>query len=386
MANRDPLSPWTFLRRNPRRVLPVFGIQLLVTALMVAIVTSINAFEATSEVYLEPLTKFTIVAPRNHTSFAGELDMLLDENPALETRVPGKMLWMRTPMIVGEGRAPLMALPGHVQERFMERVGVRLIEGKLPAEGTDGAAVHEAVLRARGMSLGDAFGQNVRADDAVLDRFTVVGVLAGRSRVGMVDFAYSNRIGSVLARLPPFQVVYAAQGRKRESDTWLRAATTADEARAFRVLDERFFRELTERSLENLPLLLGFISISIACVVAFVTALLNLIGFQARIDEFGIYLAVGHRRGPLVRKLALEAGVVAFAGWALGVGVGIAALAAFEHFWLEPKGIVLWVVELRPIVHSLSVPVLSAGVSALALAHRLRRMDPVAIIQRRGLG
>lgn len=386
MAAPDPLAPALFLRRNPRRVLPVFGIQLLVTTLMVAIVTSVNAFEATSEAYLEPLRHFTIVAPRHRVGLDEELETLLDGNPAMAQRVQAKTLWMRTPMLIGEGRAPLLALPPDAQRPFMQRLGVRLADGQLPEPGTDGAAVHEAVLRARGMRLGDTFGQNVNADDVVLDKFTVVGVLEGGSRIGLVDLAYTSRPGSVLARLPPFEVVYAAPGRKGHSDDWLRAAETPDGARAFRVFDEAFLRERTERSMENLPLLLGFITISIACVVAFVTALLNLIGFQGRVDEFGIYLAVGHRRGPLVKKLALEAGLVAFAGWLVGVGLGLLVLVAFKAIWLEPKGILLWVVDPRPIGYSFSVPVLSAAVSAVALARRLGRMDPVAIIQRRGLG
>ncbi len=386
MAARDPLSPWLYLRRNPRRVIPVFGIQLLVTALMVAIVTSTNAFEATSDAYLKPLEQFTIVAPRHRVSIDAELERVLDANPAMTSRVGGKTLWMRTPMLIGEGRAPLMALDGPAQAAFMERLDVRLVRGQLPEAGSDGAAVHEAVLRARGMQVGDEFGQNVNADDAVLDRFTVVGVLEGASRIGIVDLQYTSRPGSVLARLPAFELVYAEPSSKADSDGWLRLAKTEDGQAAFRVIDEAFLRERTERSMENLPLLLGFITISIACVVAFVTALLNVIGFQTRVDEFGIYLAVGHRRGALVSKLALEAGIVAFAGWLVGVGLGLLVLIAFKGIWLEPKGILLWVFDLRPIGYSFSVPVLSASVSALALARRLARMDPVAIIQRRGLG
>ena len=158
---RAPLAALTWLRRNPRRVVPIFGIQLLVTALMVAIVTSTNAFEATYEAYIRPMSTFTIVAPRHRASFAGELETILDDNPAQLERLPGKSLWMRTPMLVGEGRAPLMAVPRDAQERFLERLGSHLIEGTLPEPGSAGAAVHEAILRARDMKIGDVFGQNV---------------------------------------------------------------------------------------------------------------------------------------------------------------------------------------------------------------------------------
>jgi hypothetical protein len=42
------------------------------------------------------------------------------------------------------------------------------------------------------------------------------------------------------------------------------------------------------------------------------------------------------------------------------------------------------VVDPAPLLYSVLTPVLSALASAAALAARLRRMDPVAVIQRRG--
>ncbi len=385
MSVQRTLSPWTYLVRNPRRILPVFGIQLLVTCLMVAIVTATNAFEATGETYVKPLEVFTMVAPRSRVSFDEELQELLDANPALEQRVPAKSLAMRTPMIVGEGRAPVIALPSDFQRGFLERVGCRITKGELPAAGSDGAVVHASVLRARGMSMGDVFGQNVSEDDAILGRFTVVGVLEGPSRVGVVDYEHAAKSQSVLARLPPFELIYAVPGRKAESDAYLRNAVDYTGKRAFRTFDEAFFRTRLDRSMENLPLLIGFITGAIAIVVAFVTALLNVIAFQVREDEFGLYLAIGHKRGALVRKLAFEAGLVAFAGWLLGLALGVLVVWLYKVWALDPKGIVVWVFDPRPFWFSLSVPVLSAAVSALALARRLRRMDPVAIIQRRGI-
>ena len=41
-----PLSAWTYLLRNPRRVAALFAIQTLVTSLLVLIITPTNAFEA----------------------------------------------------------------------------------------------------------------------------------------------------------------------------------------------------------------------------------------------------------------------------------------------------------------------------------------------------
>lgn len=384
VPGRRALSARTFLLRNPRRVVPLALITALVTALMVAVITPLNMIEETSEVYLRPLRTLTIVTPRLRRDFDDSLDRLLDANPAMDARRRGKMLWMRTPLVVGYGIAPLAAVDDEFQEDFLERLGTRLVEGHLPEPGTDGAAIHRAVLRARDMAIGDAFGQLVDPKDDLPGRFTVVGVLEGPARVGLVDLAYTSIPDYVLARRDLVEVVYAQAGRKAESDAWLKSAAREDGEKVFRVIDDATVQAELEESVKNLPVLVGFISGAVALIVALVTCLLHVITFQARMDEFALHLAVGQPRRRLLGKLIRETSAIALAGWLGGLALGIGVVALYKQWVLEPKGIDMRVFDHRPILYSASVPLLSAIASAGALAVRLRRVDPVAIIQRRG--
>jgi hypothetical protein len=365
-------------------VLPLFAIQGLVTCLLVLIITPTNAFRATAESNIRPLEVFTIVSPRLRRDFDDELKALLDANPDQARRVAAKMFWVRTPMIIGEGYAPLIALPRAGQEEFLRKTGLRLVRGHMPVPGKDGVVLHESVARARGMHLGDRFGQLVDPSDPTPGRFTLVGLLAGPSRVGVADLEYASQPYFVLARREPFQVVYPRPGGKARSDRYLHEARQKDGERAFRVVDAAYVEARIEKTLQNLPLILGFITFSVAVVVALVVALLNVIAFQVRVDEFGLLLAIGHPRRRLVRKLVTEVGLVAGAAWVAGLGVGLLGVALYDRVWLAPRSIVMVVVDPRPLLFSLSVPVLSSLTGAVALARRLRRMDPVAVIQRRG--
>jgi hypothetical protein len=385
MSQVRPLSPWTYLLRNGRRLWPLFAIQALVTCLLVLIITPTNAFEATAEANIRPLETFTIVTPRLRSEFDEELLGILDANPGMRQRVAAKMFWIRMPMIVGEGYAPMIALPEEVWPEFLERAGSRLVDGRFPEPGKDGAVVHRAVARARGLKIGDAFGQLVDPKDSTPGRFTLVGLLDGRSRIGLVGLEYASQPFFVLARRDPFQLIYAKEGRKAESDAYLRAARHAEDGEdAFRVVDHQFVRERLEDTFARLPLIIGFITGSVAAVVALVIALLNVIAFQVRVDEFGLFLAIGHPRARLVRKLAAETAIVAATSWVVGLGVGLLGVWLYETLWLDPKGIIVQVVDARPLLFSLSVPLLSTLTGAVALARRLHRMDPVAVIQRRG--
>ena len=284
-ALATPLSPWTYLRRNRQRVWPVLWIQALVTALLVAIITPTNAFRATSETYLRALQFFTSVTPSLRNDFDEALLSTLDANPHMAHRIPAKAFYMHTPMIVGKGYAPLLALPPEHQQAFLDRVGLRLVEGALPRPDTPDAAVHAAVLRARGLRLGDTFGRLVDPTDVTPGRFVVSGVLDGEARLGLVDFAWAGQPLSVFARTPPFQVVYAKGGQKAQSDRYLREATTDEGLRVFRSLDATFAKQRLDQELKNLPLIVGFLSIVVAAVVALVSALLSVIAFQGRVEE-----------------------------------------------------------------------------------------------------
>jgi hypothetical protein len=167
------LGAFRFLARNPRRVLPAVVVQALVTALVLAVVTPLTGFGATVEANLRPLTVYTAVTPMSRADFDEGLSAQLDANPAQERRVQAKALWMRTPMVVGESFTMLVALRADEHADFLRRVGNRLVQGVLPAPGTDGAAIHADVARARHMKVGDAFGRLVDLEDATPGRFTV---------------------------------------------------------------------------------------------------------------------------------------------------------------------------------------------------------------------
>jgi hypothetical protein len=387
--NSDPaaarcLAARTYLLRNPRRVLPVALVHALVTALLVAVITPTNLFERTAETYIHPLEFLTIVTPQLRNEFDEELSARLDENPHLDKRLPAKMLWINTATILGELSSPLLALNAADQQEFLQRMGLRLDRGSLPKPGTPGAALHGAILRARGLDIGDTFGRIADPDDRTPGYFEIVGVLEGGPRVGLVDLGYASIPDFVLARKAAFQVIYARAGEKAESDRYLREAKDENDKRVFRVVDEQWARALMERNLKTLPIFIGFITGAVAVIVALVTTLLNVIAFQARTDEFALYLAVGHRRGRLVRKLAKETTLTALVGWILGLGLGVAVVAFYDAVWLQPKALVMDVIDPRPFLFSLMVPILSALAGTVAVASKVRRMDPVAVVQRRG--
>jgi hypothetical protein len=270
-----PLAARHWLLRNPRRILPAIVVQALVTALVLTVVTPLSGFEATAETALRPLRSFTAVTPMRKSTFDAELTALLQGDPGLERHVPAKTIWMRTPAIVGEFYTMIIALDRAEQERFYAAVGNRVAEGRYPTAGTEEVVIHRDVARARKMSVGSTFGRLVDPEDPAPGAFKVVGIADGESRVGLADLAYAMRPDFVLSRIEAFEVVFAKEGRKAESDRYLNDAKDAEGRTAFKVWDEAFFRRRTERSLANLPVILNAVVGAITVVIALVVILLQ---------------------------------------------------------------------------------------------------------------
>src|SRR6185503_674338 len=194
---------------------------------------------------------------------------------------------------------------------------------------------------------------------------------------------YATFPAFVLSRLEAFEVVYAKPGRKAASDRYLNDAEDPEGGRAFKVWDEAFARRRTKKALENLPMILDAVVGAITVVIALVVALLNLISFQARADEFALLLAVGHTRGRLARKVAVESAATAAVAWALGLAIGFGFLFVWDRVALQPKAILIRFFDAYPICLASVLPFVAAAASAGLLALRLHRMDPVSVIQRR---
>jgi hypothetical protein len=364
-------------------VLPAVAVQALVTALVLTVVVPLTGWEATADAHLRPLKAYSSVLPLTRQTFDEVLTPVLDANPALDRHVPARALWIQTPGIVGNLSTAMIALDHDDQEDYVRRVEARLVEGRLPERGTDGVAVHEDVARARGFHLGSRFGRLVDPADSTPGAFTVVGILAGPGRVNLFDLDHASKPGTVLARADPIRLVYAKPGRKAESDAYLADATIPGGDKAFRLFDEAYFRREIESDRKNLSAILDVVVGAVTVVVALVTVLFHLIAFQARADEFALLLAVGRTRARLAGKVAAETAIASAAAWALGLALGWACLAIYRDRVLAPRAILVDLAHPYAVALATALPAVAAAASAAVLALRLRRIDPVAVIQRR---
>jgi hypothetical protein len=298
----------------------------------------------------------------------------------VERVIESRNAFMQVKTLVGRIPYHLRAARPGEMEYLLERAGNRLREGALPRAGTGEVALHENLMKANGWAIGQEFGMDVSDDDWMPGKFRVVGVIEGPAPMGLCSFDFLNNplAYAFSAKLWERLVVVSRPGRLEEMNAFLRGFPE------FRIWDRARAVEEVSESFDQILLILNFVSFALIVVVAVVVGMIHNIFFAQRIDEFAILLAIGHTRSRLLRKVTLETAGIMALSWAAGAALAFLTLFLFTTQYLLPRGVPVPLVQPGAIAVSLALPAVAFLFAAVTVNGRLRRLDAVTIIERRG--
>jgi len=376
----DPLSPWTYGRRNVRKILPTVIILTFVVMLVIVILSTLAGLRDSTLVYTREFDEWTLVFPKRDTRLPRTLIQEIAAHPATERVIDSRNCFVRVKTLIGPMPFNLRAARPEEIDYLLKRVNARLKEGALPRPGTSEVALHENIMKANGWSIGREFGIDVDEEDWMPGRFRVVGVLEGPTPIGVCSFDFLNNplMYAFSAKLWERVVAVAKPGRIGELNAFLRSQKDVKVYDKTRAVDD------VVQGFDRIILVFRFISITLIVVVSFVVGLLNSIFFAQRIDEFAVLLAIGHTKRRLFRMVFGETALMMTLSWALGLALGLGLFAAFRGIVLLPRGIPIPFWHAGPLLVSLALPVVAQVFAGMTVLGRLRRIDPVQIIERRG--
>jgi hypothetical protein len=376
----DPLSPWTYGRRNFRKILPAVIILTFVVMLVVVILSTIAGLKDSSLVFTREFDEWSLVFPKRDSRLPKALIAEIAAHPSVDRVIDSRNCWVRLRTLIGPIPFNLRAARREEMEYLMTRVAARLKEGALPKAGTSEVALHENLMKANGWTLGREFGMEVDEEDWMPGRFRIVGILEGPTPLGLCSFEYLNNPlqYAFSAKLWERVVVVSKPGRIAELNAFLRGLKDA------KIYDKTRSVDDVSQGFDRILLVFRFISITLIIVVSLVVGLINNIFFAQRIDEFAILLAIGHTKRRLFRMVVGETALMMTLSWALGLALGYAVFGAFRGIVLLPRGIPIPFWHLGPLLVSAALPAVAQGFAVVTVIGRLKRLDPVAIIERRG--
>ena len=151
----NPLSVFIYYSRNKRKALPVLGIlTLAVFGISLTLVLTATIFDGVRG-FVSPYYKFIVVEP-NYNKKYYQLDTGLRAEcgrvntwrlPRFKHHLYGTVLGIPT-------NYPIFGVSDESMPRILQATGATLMEGRLPTIRDDEVALHESLMKTRGLEIG----------------------------------------------------------------------------------------------------------------------------------------------------------------------------------------------------------------------------------------
>jgi len=353
-----------------------------------------SAGENIANLPLPPSPSATIDQFRNALDrLTASLGSIEQPQPGLEklladsARIPGTAFVKRDAysnldinLLAGNAQFDLYGVDQPGMTQLLTLYGDRVVAGRLPRQNASEIAVSEEIARSRRVAVGGKLGNNLDELDRLPDAFTVVGVIRGPTRLGVIPLDYMTQHYLFERRYQGLIVVPQSGHEQAVHDELQRLVGN----QAFRLFDWPYIKAKIDSLIANLDAINRFLILLVTLVLSLVVGLLNNLFFRQRMNEFGLLAAVGYSRWGLIRRVALESFGVTLAAWLLGVGIAVAVLSWFNLIFMVPHGLLMNVFDWNVLaLHTLPIPLMVFLFGMGTVGWQLLRLDPISIIERR---
>ena len=373
----NPLSIFIYYARNKRKALPVLGIlALAVFGISLTLVLTATIFDGVRG-FVSPYYQFVVIEPNYNKKYYQldtglRADVRQSEHLALVT--PAQTSYLHGTILGIPTNYPIFGVSQDVMPRLLEASNVTLLQGRLPTLREDEVALHESLMKTRGLALGDYIGRDVESEDPLSGKYQIVGMLGGKTILNLVAVERLTQ-----GRAAPQLLLVPKPGEMDALVTDLDALATERAT----IQTPTYWNRFVERTLTQYDTLVSAINTVIVVVLSLGVGLLNMIYFRQRTGEFGILAGIGFSRGFLLRRVTLEALLLTIVAWLLGMLLSVGVYQLLDVFVFAPQGTHLSIFNLRLLLGTLPVPVFVWLFSTVTIMWQLWRLDPVAVIDRR---
>lgn len=385
---RHPLSPITYLSRNPSKVLPMGFVIVLCVFLIAAVASIANSIDLTVRTIYRYTEFFTYVIPQRSTqSVPMDQRAVVELQPEIDRIIEGGVFFVNIKTVVG--RLPFVVIGSTPDERIylLKRIGATLADGRMPAEGKPEVVVSTPILENRGLKLGDVIAGPL--DDGGIAGspvpVRVVGVLKSDIWVAMTSRTFTDKTflltpkcllltTKVPADLDLLNERLMPVGRK--ADGLLSPEKVNVLTRASLLAEVR-------DSLSSMYMIMEVVSATVIFVIALMSGMLSNIYFTQRIPEFGVLAALGISRRRLMMKIVWETVILTVIAWAIGSVMSVFLLKYLAANVFKQRGLFLDAMDPWAYQHTLPIPVAITVFAMVTVWVRLKRLDAVSVIERR---
>ncbi len=320
------------------------------------------------------------VSPRGDQQQLDEIRARLEsETPVdIERTVVCRANTAMVDSIVGKWPFVVFGFEQEDMRYYVEKTGGGAMLGRYPEPGAPEAVVSRPVATNLGLEIGSELLGPEQQDSYSPFSVRVVGIVESQEWMMFLPIEYHR-----LYHFPPVDVLLVfAQNLvdQQRLDAWALTTFKGERARLYAFQD---LEEQTDAAFKTLYTILNVVIGSIVIVITVMMGMLMNIYQAQRIQEFGLLQALGYSKRTILGRVLSEILLVLAGSWLLGVLIAFALLMFVKVQIFDPRAYVIDPMDYRSYLYSTPVPVMIFFVAALDFTLRLKRFDPVGVVERR---
>lgn len=375
-----PLAAATFLLRNARQTIPLTGVIMLAVLLICGIVSLINSIPFSIRTIYMYSRQTLAVTPRGDASQTPKLVQEVKKNSPvpLDRIVLARAAGNQVMSIVGKWPFAVVGLKQDDMRYWMDRQGVRKIDGRYPQAGKPEALISEPIARNLNLKLGDSL---LKPDDnEAYSPYPVKIVGIARSDMWLMMMSYEYVRAN---HFPDVDVMLAFAKNLPDQDKldrWAEESFKGERAQVFA------YHQLEKQTEEMFSILYKILNVVIGTLVLVITLMMGMlinIYQSQRLVEFGLLQALGYTKKQLLGRVMRETVSVVVFGWVLGVSFAYLLLQLTKKILMDPKAFALNTLDPTAFLYTVPIPLAILLVATLTVVGRFRKFDPVSVVERR---
>lgn len=367
-----PLSSLTYIKGNPKKVLPSFICTIISVFLIylfgLLLYGSVNDFYKLTVNYVNNGT--FIYSNNVNKPISDKITEEIKNDSNVSATIPflGLSNSFGYKAAFGGASTESFNLYSEDVQDFLNKLNLKLVSGRIPNNNADEIILPLELAKQYKLKTGDYINTDTNPDIRVDKTYKLVGITSGDAWVPIVCDA-----GTVKREdAEKYGMLYFF---KDSSNKKLNDSLTALKDKNLVIIDYKSVKEGMDQLTSSINFLYGALAVIILIVLCLSLGNLNYIVFLNRKSEFSILKTIGFSTFKLRRKLFIENVLVCIAGFIVGIGVTFLTVELLNIAVWQPMGQNIPVFRSDSLLVALIIP---AAVSLISMLSSIREFNKLS--------
>lgn len=368
-----PLNPFAYMKRNPKKMLPVFcSIAIGVLLVYIFSLFSATTIKMVSVATFDVTNKYNIVYTKDNTAlsqnFLDEVSNVRNNDAfPVQMNISG-LAYYRGGM--GGTTLTTFNLFDDDTAQFLDSFGIKLAVGSLPKNNQAEILVPVEYALQNDLTIGNYIGTAVSDEYALQGKYKICGLTQGEVLFSITCEPGNEHRKQIMSR----GIMYSIDGLGTAEQAHLLDRLPSN---VIAITSEYYQHELSGMltSMQLLTYILTAVMIIVLCIAL---GNLNIVLFDSRKSEMAILYSIGFTKGKLARKMWEENMFVCLSGYVSGILLTTAIIWLLNSVSLIPNGKVLEIINAQGLAVAFALPIAVSVFSLLpSLANNVHAMKEV---------